>query len=102
MNNSKNFDPIDFLGLTNLTKDEQEFLRPKIYINMVQFLINEFLESLNEDEIYKLGNEVKQIKTYEDSILIFNKYDPNFNEKKGKYLQKYKENFDLENFKGKQ
>lgn len=94
-----NFDPIDFLNLTNLPKDQQEKLRIELFKDVAKYLLTRFVEELNEVQAMEIESKKDKIKTFEEVLKIIASYNPGFELKKIDYLNEYKKSFNLEEFK---
>lgn len=90
-----NFDPIQFLNLGNLPKERQEVVLPKIWQHMAYYLITRFLEELPEDQYLEVEKKSKEVKSYTEVEALIAQYMPDFEERKLRWLEEYKNKFDI-------
>jgi hypothetical protein len=87
------FDPITFLELTTYPKEKEAELRQELYQRMAQFLIEKFVEGLEEGPLDELQKKLDKAKTPQQAIELIEKFDPSFSQKKLAYLEMYKKQF---------
>jgi len=92
------FDPIKFLELGNLPIADQDRLRPQILRHMAFYLIQIFLNNLGPKEFDEIEKLTINIKSYEEVIDLISYYNPDFPSQKRKYLENYKNEFDVRLF----
>lgn len=94
----ESFDPIEFLELSALSDAQKEHLRPELYKDMAQFLLEQFIATLSDEQLQEVEHLLPNIKNYDDVIELIRKYNRNFESLKIMYLKKYKKEFRLQKF----
>lgn len=92
------FDPIKFLELGNLPATDQNRLRPQILRHMAFYLIQIFLENLNEKDFIEVEKLTSKVKSYGEVTALISRYNPDFSNQKLEYLKSYKDQFDIRLF----
>lgn len=92
------FDPIEFLELSILSESQKERLRVELYKDMAQYLLDQFIATLKDEQLQEVEGLLPNVKNYDDVMEIIRKYNRNFESLKIMYLKKYKKEFRLQKF----
>lgn len=81
------FDPLVFLGITNLTNKERNAVSQKLLDRISQYLVIRIVDLLPEDELKNLSDDPQELFTLAKEKI------PNLDKKVKTYLEDFKKNF---------
>lgn len=86
-----NFNPIQFLGISGLDKNEEEILAKRLEEVISEYILIKFLQELptSVDDDFKNG----RVRTLEDLKHMLESYFPDLDGKISKYLVEFKEKY---------
>lgn len=93
------FDPIEYLGLQQLSAIQKQNLFRPLLADIAQFIINAFVIKLDKNKLSDFELQLEKISKNPKAILeLMSKIDSEFEEEKVKLLEIYRQNFRLQKF----